>query len=109
MAKKVCVSSAAFLCIGISAAMAASPDMYIAWADWNADQNACVQRASEKMRDTGFTTRFEVVNNRTIYGMRGDYTAGIRCAADKRIVFFVVAGPEVTQASRYNDSLKEGF
>ena len=106
---KIAALSLAVLTIGICEAVAAGPAMNVGWADWSGDQDACVKRASDKMRNSGFTTRFEVINNRTIFGERGSYTAGIRCAAEKNVAFFVVSGPDTKECSKYNDLIKEGF
>jgi hypothetical protein len=61
------------------------------------------------MKNSGFTTRFEVIKNRSVFGERGGYTAAIRCAADKNVAFFVVSGPSSKECSKYNDLIKEGF
>ncbi len=104
----LCVFSTVFLSLGLSGAVA-GPAMNVGWADWSTDQDACVKRASDKMKNSGFTTRFEVIKNRSVFGERGDYTAAIRCAAEKNVAFFVVSGPDTKECSRYNDLLKEGF
>ena len=109
MPVKLSALSAGFLTLGLCAATAGGPAMNIGWADWSTSQEACVKRASDKLRNSGFTTRFEVINKRTIFGERGSYTAGIRCAAEKNVAFFVVSGPDTKQCGKYNDMIKEGF
>ena len=94
--------------VGLCAAVAAGPGMNVGWENWNTDQDACVKRASDKMRSNGFTN-IEVVGHRTIYGERGAYTAAIRCVAEKHVAFFAVSGPESKLCGEYNDKIKEGF
>jgi hypothetical protein len=81
----------------------------VGWVDWTSDQVTCVKRGSDKMRISGFTASFKVVNNRTIIGAQGEYSAAIRCAASKKIAFVAVAGPSPQDALKFLNPIKEGF
>jgi hypothetical protein len=87
----------------------AAPSLSVGWVDWTSDQNACVKKPSDKMRNSGFTASFKVVNNRTIIGAQGEYSAAIRCAANKKIAFVAVAGPSPQDALKFLNLIKEGF
>jgi len=91
-----------------SAAVAGGPSMSVAWVEVS-DQDACVSTASTVLKRNGFTTRFEVISNRSIYGERGDYTAAIRCVSDHTIAFVAVSGPKSDLTGKYVDAIKEGF
>src|SRR5262245_34983375 len=82
-------------------AAVAGPSMSSAWLEITISQDDCVKQGSAAVRKTSFNTRFEVVANASVFGERGDYTALVRCAADKGIAYFVVAGPRSADASRY--------
>ena len=86
----------------------AGPSMSMAWVEIS-DQDQCVKQASSALRSNGFTTRFEVISNRSIYGEKGDYTAAVRCVSDKSVAFVAVAGPKSDLTGKYTDALKEGF
>ncbi len=94
--------------LGMSFAVAA-PNLSVGWVDWTSDQGACVKRGSDKMRNSGFTASFKVVNKRTIIGAQGEYSAAIRCAAAKKIAFVAVAGPSPQEALKFLNLIKEGF
>ena len=100
--------SAAVLAACATAALAAPPSMSTRWANMTLSGDACVEKARRAVRAEGFTKSFEVVNT-TVFGERGDYTAAVRCAADKEIVFFVVAGPECETLHRFNASIAGHF
>jgi hypothetical protein len=87
----------------------AAPSLSVGWVDWTSDQGACVKRGSDKMRNSGFTASFKVVNKRTIIGAQGEYSAAIRCAANKKIAFVAVAGPSPQEALKFLNLIKEGF
>jgi hypothetical protein len=72
-------------------------------------QDECIRRGTAAMRKNSFTGNFEVVENTSIFGERGDYTALVRCAAASQIVFFVVAGPAGDVCDRYQDAIKDDF
>ncbi len=99
--------------IVVSATLAASaalagPAMSVAWVEVT-DQDSCVSTASTVLKRNGFTTRFEVISNRSIYGERGDYTAAVRCVSDHTIAFVGVSGPKADLTSKYVDAIKEAF
>lgn len=90
-------------------AAAAGPSMSSAWLSIDIDQDQCVEHGKSAVRGNSFNTRFEVLGNSSIYGERGDYTALVRCAADKNMAYFVVAGPKGDAASRYMNGIRDRF
>ena len=87
----------------------AGPSMSSAWLAITINQDECIKRGSQSVRDNSFNTRFEVLGNSSIYGERGDYTSLVRCAADKGIVYFVVAGPKGDICSKHMNAIRDGF
>jgi hypothetical protein len=87
----------------------AGPSMSSAWLAITINQDACIKRGSQSVQDNSFNTRFEVLGNSSIYGERGEYTALVRCAADKGMVYFVVAGPQGDVASKQMNAIRDGF
>jgi hypothetical protein len=87
----------------------AGPSMSSAWLAITIDQDECIKRGSQAVRDNSFNTRFEVLGNSSIYGERGDYTSLVRCAADKNIVYFVVAGAKGDICSKHMNAIRDGF
>ena len=83
--------------------------MSAGWQDWTGSQDACVKKAAARLHQKGFNANFEVLNNRTIYGEIGQYTAVIRCFAEKKIAFVAVAGPNGDQCGKYLDAIKDRF
>ena len=92
----------------IATAAWAGPSMSTRWSSTTLDKDECIERAKSAVRNSGFTKNFEVVNT-TVFGERGAYTSGVRCAVEKEIVFFVVAGPQAKEASAYNASIADKF
>jgi hypothetical protein len=87
----------------------AGPSMSSAWLTITVNQEECVKRGSSAVQDNSFNTRFEVVGNSSVYGERGDYTALVRCAAEKGMVYFVVAGPKGDICSKHMNAMRDGF
>jgi hypothetical protein len=92
----------------IATAAWAGPSMSTRWSSTTLNKDDCIDRAKQAVRNSGFTKNFEVVNT-TVYGERGAYTSGVRCAVEKEIVFFVVAGPNAKEASAYNAAIADKF
>ena len=90
-------------------AAAAGPSMSSAWSSITIDQDECVRRGEAAVRGNSFTTRFETLGNSSIYGELGDYTALLRCAADKGMAYVVIAGPIGKEASRYMNAIRDSF
>jgi hypothetical protein len=88
---------------------AAAPGMAVNWVDVSGDQDACVKQATNALKRNNFGTRFEVLSNRTLYGERGDYTAAVRCVADKSVAFVAVAGPNADLTEKYAQAIKDGL
>lgn len=92
-----------------SSAFAAGPPMSVNWTDVGPDQDTCVKQASDAMRQNKFTVNFEVIGNRTIYGERDEFTAAIRCVAEKGVAFVAVAGPDGKLTGTYATAIRDAF
>jgi hypothetical protein len=68
----------------------------------------CKRRAEIAVRRAGFTQNFEPISLGA-FGVRGEYSASVRCETSKGIVFFAVAGPENETTSRLTVVLTEAF
>ncbi len=95
--------------IVIATAAIAGPSMSSNWLDITISQDLCVEKGQRTLRQNSFTTRLETLNNRSIYGERGDYTALVRCAAEKQIAYFVVSGPQAKLTTKYVDAIRDEF
>ena len=91
----------------ISTAALAGPSMSTKWSNTTLPLDRCKSRAEEALRGASF--RGLKVLNYSVYAERGDYSAMVRCATDKQMVFFVVAGPQVERTSRYLDTIADGY
>ena len=85
----------------------AGPSMSSAWLTITIDQDECIKRGSQSVHDNTFNTRFEVLGNSSIYGERGDYTALVRCAADKGIIYVVGAGPKGDICNKHMNRVRD--
>ncbi len=92
--------------LGGSAAFA-GPSMTTKWNTTTLSLERCKARGEDALRDAKF--KGIKVLQYSVFGERGDYSAMIRCATDKGVVFFVIAGPEVDRANRYVDDVSDGF
>ena len=90
-----------------SAAALAGPSMSTKWNTTTLTLERCKDRAEDSMREARF--RNVKVLQYSVFGERGDYSGMIRCATEKGVVFFVIAGPQVERANRYVDEISEGF
>ena len=91
----------------VSTAALAGPSMSTKWSNSTLNLDRCKSRAEEALRDAKFTG-IKVLNY-SVFAERGDYSAMVRCATDKQMVFFVVAGPQVERCNRYVDDIGDGF
>jgi hypothetical protein len=91
----------------ISAPASAGPSMSTKWNSTTLTLDRCKSRAEDALREAGF--RGIKVLNYSVFAERGDYSAMVRCATDKQIVFFVVAGPAVERTNRYVDDIGDNF
>jgi hypothetical protein len=91
----------------IGSAAFAGPSMSTRWNNTSLNLERCKARAEDALREAGF--RDVKVLQFSVFGERGDYSAMVRCATDKEVVFFVVAGPQVERANRYVDEIGDGF
>lgn len=87
----------------------AGPSMSSAWLAITINQEECVKKGSQVVQDNSYNTRFEVVGNSSIYGERGEYTALVRCAAEKNFVYFVVSEPKGDICSKHMNAMRDGF
>jgi len=109
MAKRISLIVAALVCA--PAAMAqqpGAPSMSTSWRSVTVDQATCIARAQAAMQAAGLTQNYETVGE-SVYGEVTSYTGAIRCVANKGLVYFVVAGPDVKLASQHQQSLVRQF
>ena len=90
-------------------AVIAGPSMSSAWLSITINQDECVKRGSSPCATAASTPGSRWSENSSIYGERGDYTALVRCAAEKGIVYFVVAGPKGDICSKHMNAIRDGF
>ena len=98
---------AAAMTLMSGAAALAGPSMSTKWNTTTLSLERCKDRAEDSLRDARF--RSVKVLQYSVFGERRDYSAMIRCATEKGVVFFVVAGPQVERTNRYVDEVSEGF
>jgi hypothetical protein len=86
-----------------------APPIAVSSVEVTGDQDACVQQASNALKKNNFGTAFSIINNRTLNGQRGTYTAAVRCLAEKGVAFVAVAGPSTDLTEKYADAIRNGF
>ena len=91
----------------VSSTALAGPSMSTKWSNTTLPLDRCKSRAEGALRDAGF--KGIKVLNYSVYAERGAYSAMVRCATDKEMVFYVVAGPRVERCNRYIDDIGDGF
>jgi hypothetical protein len=91
-----------------TAAFAQYPIIFNHVKDTNLSQGRCVDNAGAALKRAGFTERFEFLRTGA-FAVKGRYSAIIRCAAEKNIVFFAVAGPENQTAENLVVRLRNSF
>ena len=74
------------------------------WEDTNIPQHRCIHHAEEIARYAGYED-ITVTGNSVMYD-RGKYQFGIRCIADRGLVFFYCVGPSSDKCSEINDYMK---
>jgi hypothetical protein len=82
----------------------AGPSMSWGWAPIS-DEAECMRTAEDVVKKQGFNTNFSVSKS-SVFGVRDEYTAVIDCLASNRLVFFVVAGPDLNKANKYENALQ---
>ena len=89
----------------ITTASAALADTAVAtkWRPLGEAQSDCMAHARMAIFRAGFDA--SEPGSQSMSGKHGAYTASIRCVADQRMVFFVMAGPSPDVTSRYLDVL----
>ena len=87
---------------------AAGPSMSTSLQATNLDLAECLKRGEAIMRETGLTGNLQV-QQLSVSGEQGEYTASVRCVPGKDVVLFVVAGPRPDRASKFMADLKGKF
>ena len=90
------------------AAQAAAPIISTSWQQTTLEQPELMRAAERSLRAAGFTESFEIMFN-AVYGVRGEYSAVIRPAAERGCVFFIVAGPDGKECTRLKDQMERKF
>ena len=91
----------------VSTPAMAGPSMSTKWNNTKLSLERCKQRAEDALREAGF--KGIKVLQFSVFAERGDYSAMVRCATDKEVVFFVIAGPQVERTNRYVDDVGDAF
>ncbi|MEI7805195.1 MAG: DUF4189 domain-containing protein [Hyphomicrobiales bacterium] len=86
----------------------AAPAMTTNWSSSTLEQKECIARAETVMKDAKLIKNYEVVNQ-SVFGEEGDYTAQVRCLTEKKIVIFVVVGPDLEEARKYMAAIYDKF
>jgi hypothetical protein len=102
-------------CATLTAALVASglpavagPSMSTGLQATKLDLPDCLKRGEAIMREAGLTANLQV-QQLSVSGEQGEYTASVRCMPGKDVVLFVVAGPRPDRASKYMAALKDKF
>ena len=91
----------------IATAAFAGPSMSTKWSDSSLNLDRCKNKAHKALDEAGF--KGIKVLQFSVFAERGDYSAMVRCATDKELVFFAVAGPDVERTNKYVDEIADGF
>ena len=91
----------------VSTAALAGPSMSTKWSNTDLPLDRCKSKAESALRDAGF--KGIKILNYSVFAEKGDYSAMVRCATDKTMVFFAVAGPQVERTNRYVDVIGDSF
>jgi hypothetical protein len=102
-------AGALFGALAIVPSAMAGPAMSSAWLVINVSQEECVRRGTAAVRGNKFTTRIEVAGDAAISGERGEYTAMVRCVAEKGIAYFIVAGPRGGMSLDHMNAIRDSF
>ncbi len=102
--KPILIAAAACL---VSSIALAGPSMSTKWSNTTLSLDRCKSKAEDALRDANF--KGIKVLNYSVFAERGAYSAMVRCATDKTMVFFVVAGPQVERCNRYVDDIGDAF
>ena len=86
----------------------AGPSMSTSLQATTLDLAECLKRGEAIMREAGLTRNLQV-QQLSVSGEQGEYTAAVRCVPGKDVVLFVVAGPRPDRASKFMAELKDRF
>lgn len=87
---------------------AAGPSMSTSLQATKLDLADCLKRGEAIMREAGLTWNLQV-QQLSVSGEQGEYTASVRCLPGKDMVLFVVAGPRPDRASKFMADLRGRF
>ncbi|OUD13957.1 hypothetical protein [Thioflexithrix psekupsensis] len=85
-----------------------APYIWNGWQDSKLTLEQCLNRAELAIRQAEFTQDVAITTS-SVFGVNGQYRATIRCAPDKEVVFFVVAGPTSGTAKHFLAALRAQF
>jgi len=103
------VAATAALFVGVAKAEDPGYALYMQWDDTDLRLEACKNHAEAALRAAAFRDDVSRTDNSVYARRRGGYTAGVRCVEPKKIVFFVISGPQGSLASKYLDEIVKGF
>lgn len=77
------------------------------WFNFSGSQEQCFATAAAALAALHYGQIDRV--EETVFGVSGEYSSGIRCVAEKQIVFIFTAGPQGSIAAQLNDLLAHEF
>jgi hypothetical protein len=89
-------------------ALAQYPIIFNHIKDTDLSQVECVDNSGEALKRSGFSENFEFLRDGA-FGVKGRYSASIRCVSNRRVVFFAVAGPDNKTAEELVVRLRNSF
>ncbi len=106
-----------FLCVTIALAAAGSVQaraqegyaLYTQWDDTALDQSECKKSGEQALRRAGFTDDFAITENAAYGRRKGGYTASVRCISSKKMVFYVISGPQGDLSSKYLEEIVKNY
>jgi hypothetical protein len=101
-------TAAAALAAMTAPALAEAPIMYTRWKDTALTRQDCVARGRAAVAAAGFgNIKTSAVS---VFGHQGGHCAvTVRCAAEKRLVFFAAASTNMDACQRLTDRVADGF
>ena len=92
--------------VSIAGALA-GPSMASKMSETKLTLDACKQRAQEVAKKANF--KISKVLPFSVYAERDSYAVIVRCAPEKGVVFFAVAGPRMERRTSYVDEIGDDF
>jgi len=89
---KQLILSAAILPALAGTGAQAGPALASRWLETRMSQEACLTRAEQALRKSGFSALEATRESR--YGVNNDYTLAVRCITSNKMIVFMAPGPD---------------